>query len=95
MEIMTPKTSISIPAHVLAETLNDETVLLDMSNGMYFGLNPIATRFWKLLADGIKQEQIRSILLDEFEVEPNVLDTDLDVLLRELEARKLIDRKAD
>jgi hypothetical protein len=90
---MTPDTSISIPSYVLAETLNDETILLDMSNGMYFGLTPVASRFWKLLAEGTAPEEIYSTLLNEFEVEPSVLKADIDALLAELEAKKLIDRK--
>ncbi|MEO6802785.1 MAG: PqqD family protein [Granulicella sp.] len=89
---MTPETPISVPSHVLAETLNDETVLLDMSNGMYFGLTPVASRFWKLLAAGTARDEINSILLSEFEIEPEVLKADLDALLAELEAKKLIDR---
>ena len=87
--------SVKIPSHILSESLSGETILLDMSSGMYFGLSPVASRFWKLLADGSTREEIHSILLNEFDVEPEVLNTDLDSLLGDLEAKKLILRQTN
>ena len=89
---MTPDTIITIPKYVLSESLNDETVVLDMSSGVYFGLSPVASRFWKLLGAGTDRTQIEATLLNEFEVEPDVLRADLDSLLAELEGKKLIVR---
>jgi hypothetical protein len=92
---MTPSPSITIPKYVLSENLNDETVVLDMSSGMYFGLSPVASRFWKLLSDGSTREEAQSILLTEFDVEPTILSADLDALLANLEAKKLIQRQTN
>lgn len=89
---MTPDAPITIPKYVLSESLNDETVVLDMSSGIYFGLSPVASRFWKLLGEGSTRQQIESILLNEFEVESDTLRTDLDSLTVELEKKKLIVR---
>ncbi len=89
---MTPEATITIPKYVLSESLNDETVVLDMSSGVYFGLSPVASRFWKLLGEGIPRPQIESALLAEFEVEPDTLRADLDSLLSDLERKKLIVR---
>ena len=87
--------AISIPKYVLSESLNDETVVLDMSSGIYFGLSPVASRFWKLLSAGTNRQEIESTLLEEFDVAPDVLSADLDSLLAELESKKLIVRVAD
>jgi hypothetical protein len=84
-----------IPSHILSESLSGETILLDMSSGMYFGLTPVASRFWKLLAEGSTREAIQTTLLSEFEVEPDVLSSDLDNLLVDLEAKKLIQRQTN
>ncbi|NYF78405.1 PqqD family protein [Granulicella arctica] len=92
---MTPDSTITIPKYVLSESLNDETVVLDMSSGMYFGLSPVASRFWKLLSEGLTREKIQSILLNEFDVEPTVLAADLDALLAQLEAKKLIQQPSN
>lgn len=84
---------VTIPKYVLSESLNDETVVLDMSSGIYFGLSPVASRFWKLLGEGATREHIEAVLLDEFDVEPAILSADLDTLLMELEGKKLIVRQ--
>ena len=88
-------TPITIPKHVLSESLNDETVLLDMSSGLYFGLSPVASRYWQLLGEGATTAAARSTILDEFDVTPEVLDSDLDSLLAELESKKLIERQTN
>jgi hypothetical protein len=86
---------ITIPKHVLSESLNDETVLLDMSSGLYFGLSPVASRFWQLLGEGVALDQVQATILDEFDVAPDVLQSDLDTLLSALESKKLIERQAN
>jgi hypothetical protein len=85
---------ITVPKHVLSESLNDETIVLDMDSGTYFGLSPVATRFWKLLGEGSTREEIQTILLEEFDVDSAVLSADLDSLLTNLEAKKLILRQS-
>ncbi len=89
---MIPEATITIPKYVLSESLNEETVVLDMSSGVYFGLSPVASRFWKLLGEGTARPQIEAALLSEFEVEPETLRADLDSLLADLEGKKLIVR---
>ncbi len=91
---MSPEAAITIPKYVLSESLNDETVVLDMSSGVYFGLSPVASRFWKLLGQGSTRPEIEAALLEEFEVEPEILRADLDSLLADLEGKKLIVRAA-
>ena len=86
---------LTIPKHVLSETLNEETVLLDMSSGLYFGLSPVASRFWRLVGEGQSLDQARSTMLDEFDVAPETLDADLHSLVADLEAKKLIERQAN
>jgi hypothetical protein len=92
---MVSNSNISVPKHVLSESLNDETVVLDMSSGMYFGLSPVASRFWTLLGEGVTRDEIHSILQNEFDVDAEVLRADLDGLLADLEAKKLIQRQAN
>jgi hypothetical protein len=90
---MSTEGSITVPKHVLSESLNDETVILDMDAGTYFGLSPVATRFWNLLNTGLSLEEIQSKLTDEFDVDGAVLRADLDSLLADLAAKKLILRQ--
>lgn len=84
--------SIRIPKHVLSESLNGETVLLDMSSGLYFGLSPVASRFWHLLSEGVAPDAAQATILGEFDVALNVLRADLDALLTDLTLKKLIEQ---
>ncbi len=81
----------TIPDHVLYQRLNDETVLLDMDSGIYFGLTPVASRFWELLAGGMSPADASAVLLNEYEVDRLQLEADLTTLLGDLLRRKLID----
>ena len=92
--VMSTELPIIIPSHVLSESLSGETVLLNISSGMYFGLSPVASRFWQLLREGVGRSDAQMKLLEEFDVEEEALQGDLDKLLAELEAKKLITRQA-
>lgn len=50
--------------------LHDELVMMDLDQGKYFSLNPVATRIWDLLDKSKDEDDICSVLLDEYDVEP-------------------------
>ena len=91
---MAHEAAITIPEHVLSESLNEETVLLDMSSGQYFGLSPVASRLWQLLGQGMLLEQAQVVLLVELEVAHEVLRADVEDLIAQLASKKLIEQKA-
>jgi hypothetical protein len=43
---------VSIPTQVMARTVGDETVILDLANGTYYGLDPVGARMWQLMSEG-------------------------------------------
>ena len=75
---------------VVSRVLDGEAVLLDLASGKYLGLNAVATRAWELFGAGKTLGEVRAALLDEFEVTRDVLDRDLDELLRDMQERGLI-----
>jgi hypothetical protein len=48
--------------------LHDELVMMDIDQGKYFSLNPVATRIWDLLKEPVALEDLCSFLMDEYEV---------------------------
>ena len=66
---MTPETKLSIPAQVMSRLVDDETVLLDLESGMYFGLDGVGKRIWESVADGKSLGDIAVIITDEYEVD--------------------------
>lgn len=49
--------------------LHDELVMMDIEQGKYFSLNPVATRIWDLLEEPLLIDELCKYLMDEYEVE--------------------------
>ncbi|OZA19309.1 MAG: hypothetical protein B7X90_09250 [Novosphingobium sp. 17-62-19] len=82
--------TITLSEDVVAREVGEETMLLDLASGTYFGLNPVGGRFWQLIEEGRSAAEARDLLLEEFDVSADVLDADLSALLDELAAKGLI-----
>jgi hypothetical protein len=81
---------VAISPQVMAKQVGEETVLLDLNSGSYFGLDPIGTRIWFLLATGKTVGEACEALLGEYEVEPRRLQGDVSNLLDALIAQGLV-----
>ena len=81
---------VYIPTQVMARTVGDETVILDLASGTYFGLDPVGARIWQLMADGQTLAAICDTLLDEYEVTRETLEGDILRLTAELSAKGLV-----
>ena len=81
---------VSIPPHVMARTVGDETVILDLANGTYFGLDPVGARMWELMGEGKTLAEICEELLEEYEVSRDDLERDTLRLTQELADQGLV-----
>jgi hypothetical protein len=72
------------PAHVLVRFLDREAVLLNLETEQYFGLDEIGTRMWQLVTDSPNIDAAYQELLGEFDVEPEMLRSNLTELLSRL-----------
>jgi len=77
---------------VLARALGGEVVLLDVTSGRYFGLDPAGKRIWELLAEEGTLADVVSRLEQEFDAGRDVLTVDLLELIGELERNGLVTR---
>lgn len=71
-----------------------EAAILNLKNGVYYGLNPIGARIWNLIQEPRQVGQLRDQLLAEYEVDPERLETDVRQLLADLAEHGLIEVKA-
>jgi hypothetical protein len=81
---------VSIPTQVMARTVGDETVILDLASGTYFGLDPVGARIWQLMSEGQPLAAICDTLLDEYEVTRETLEGDILRLTEDLRAKGLV-----
>ena len=71
--------------------LGGEVAILDSNSGIYYGLDPVGARIWFLMQEEKDFTEIRSILLEEYEVDPTILEADMVALVAELESKGLIE----
>lgn len=76
---------------VLYQEVSGETVLLDLRNECYFGLNDVGTRVWQLLVETERPDEVLEIMRSEYEIEESVLKTDIEDLIRQLVEKKLLE----
>ncbi|MGE0876531.1 MAG: PqqD family protein [Burkholderiales bacterium] len=68
---------VRIPPEVIARQVGDETVMLDLARGAYFGLDPVGARIWQLLEAGRSLLEICDTIVDEYEVSREAFEQDL------------------
>ena len=81
---------LTIPAQVMAREVGDETVILDLANGTYYGLDPVGARIWQLMAEGQTLVQVCEVMLSEYEVTRENIERDVLALVQTLLERKLV-----
>lgn len=74
----------------LSSDLADEVVILNLQNGMYYGLNPVGSFVWQRIQQPTRVAQLHDLLLQHYSVDAATCANDLLVLLEELAAAALI-----
>ena len=76
--------TITLSPDVISQEVSGETVLLDLESENYFGLDAVGTRIWQLIKENDDLQAIYNTLLEEYEVEEQRLQTDLETILGEI-----------
>jgi hypothetical protein len=89
------ETRIALSAEHVSAELDGEAVVLNLKDGVYFGLNPVGSRIWSLLKEAPKSvAELRQAVLAEYDVGYEECDRDLRALLDALREHGLIDINA-
>jgi hypothetical protein len=75
--------------------IGNELVALDPDGGNCFGFNEVATSVWRSLDQPKTFDQLRDGLLEEYEVDGEQCTRELDLLLKDLMARRLIEKSEE
>ena len=81
---------VRVPDDVLISNLQDESVILNLQSERYFGLDNVGTRMLTALSASSSIEAAYELLLDEYEVDPQLLRQDLTSLIENLAEQGLI-----
>ena len=81
---------VSVAPDVLHQELGGETVLLNLTNESYFGLDEVGTRIWQVLAETSSPSEVVARLLAEYDVSPEQLRGDVERLVTQLAEAGLV-----
>ena len=70
-------TRLSIPPQVMSRIVGDETVLLDLASGVYFGLDGVGKRIWESVEKGNSLDQAAAAIVSEYDVDEAQAQTDV------------------
>ena len=63
---------------------------MNVANGSYYGLDPVGSRIWALIAEGRLVSELCALLLEEFEVEPGQCEHHVLTFLNKLAQNNLV-----
>ncbi len=75
--------------------LEDEAAILHLKSGIYFGLNEVGAFLWRRLQQPATVAALETAVLAEYAVTPEQCAADVQALLADLLAQKLIEVRAD
>lgn len=90
MQSITLDDRVKTPKDVVFREVEQEMVLLNLGTGSYYGLDPVGSRMWDLLAEKKNIREVLEIMLQEYEATTEDLQRDILHLVQELKTRGLV-----
>ncbi len=75
---------------VIHETIDGETIIIDLATGTYFSLRGSAPAIWNVLVQGASAERVVEELRSRYEAEPGEIEDAAGDFLAQLEREQLI-----
>ena len=88
---ITSESTVAPTRRLVSADLGEEVILLHLENGLYYGLENVGARIWKLLQKPVKVGDIEGALLDEYDVEPETCHAEVVTLLQRLIDQNLVE----
>jgi Coenzyme PQQ synthesis protein D (PqqD) len=84
--------AVVVAAHdQVSADLEGEAVILNLADGVYYGLDGVGARIWELLRQPRTAADLRDAITAEYDVDADAAWRDLSALLAELAARRLVE----
>src|SRR5690606_9304779 len=89
-ENLDPNSRIERNSNIFAADVDDEMVMMDGEQGMYFGLNSVARTIWELLEQPRECGDLLSRLQEVYEVDAERCRAEVEPFLRKMLEKRLI-----
>ena len=84
-------TTVVATADLLSSEFGEEFIILNLRDGIYYGLDHVGARIWNLVRQPTTVTAVRDALVSEYEVDPAQAQEDLLRLLGDLASKGLIE----
>ena len=84
------ESKFAVPPQVMSRLVGDETVLMDLSTGIYFGLDGVGKRIWETIGEGRSLEVVATVIATEYDVDEGRAQDDVVEFVSELIERGLL-----
>ena len=71
------ETRLTVPPQVMSRLVGEETVLLDLESGMYFGLDSVGKLIWQAVSDGKSLAEAVDSIVAEYDVDEEQAQSDV------------------
>lgn len=85
-------TPLRLSEHVRYVRMGDQVIVADMRSGRYLGLDDVGARIWDMIDEGATRVAIVEHVSDEYDVSVELLERDVERLIRDLLKRRLIEQ---
>ena len=85
---------LTIPTQVMSRLVGEETVLLDLASGHYFGLDAVGKLIWESVSDGQSLTDAVDAIVAEYEVDKSQAEADVTAFADQLVERGLLAQQA-
>lgn len=75
---------------ISARTMDDEVIVLDLASSRYLTVTGVGIRIFELLAEERSLDELSEIIVEEYEVDPEVARRDAATFVEELRAAGLL-----
>ena len=75
---------------IFASEIDDEMVMMDDAQGLYFGLNSVARKVWQLLESPMQYETLLNSLLESYQVDFQQCRIDVEPFLLKMIEHRLV-----
>ena len=80
-------------ADQVSRELTGGAAIVNLSNGVYYGLDEVGTRIWHLMREPVTLGEIRAAIVREYDVDAPPVDADVRAFLTRLAQQGLIEIK--
>ena len=81
---------VSQAAEVVGSKIEDRIALMSIKNGSYYGMDPVGSRVWELIAQPMRVDAVCERLLGEFNVEKAACERQVLAFLQQLSDADLL-----